>query len=146
MEATMKTYWAKKGEIKADWHCIDATDKVLGRLASKVARLLMGKHKPIYTPNVDCGDFVIVTNAGKIKLTGTKAQTKTYQRYTYYPGGHKVIPYQTMRATHPERIITEAVKRMLPKNKLASQMLSKLKVYAGANHPHAAQQPQTLEL
>ena len=142
----MKTYWANKNEIEADWHCIDATDKVLGRLASRVARLLMGKHKPIYTPNVDCGDFVIVTNAEKVRLTGNKANTKTYQRYSYYPGGRKVIPYQTMLAKHPERIIQEAVKRMLPKNKLAMQMFTKLKVYAGAEHPHAAQKPQVLEL
>ena len=142
----MKTYWANKNDIKADWHCVDATDKVLGRLASRVARLLMGKHKPIYTPNVDCGDLVIITNAGKVKLTGNKAQTKTYQRYSYHPGGQKVIPYQTMLAKHPERIIQEAVKRMLPKNKLARQMLTKLKVYAGKDHPHAAQKPQVLEL
>lgn len=142
----MKTYWAKKDDIKADWHCVDATDRVLGRLASQVARVLMGKHKPIYTPNVDCGDFVIVTNAEKVRVTGNKAETKIYQRYSYYPGGRKVIPYQTMMARHPERIIKEAVRKMLPKNKLARQMLSKLKIYAGAEHPHAAQKPAALEL
>ena len=142
----MKTSVAKNGEVKADWHSVDASGKVLGRLAARVARLLMGKHKPIYTPHVDCGDFVIVTNASKVRLTGNKAQTKTYQRYSYYPGGQKIIPFETMIQKHPERVIQEAVRRMLPKNKLARQMLSKLKVYAGEEHPHAAQQPNPLEL
>ena len=142
----MKTYLAKKNEVTAAWHCVDASGKVLGRLAVRVARLLMGKHKPIYTPNVDCGDFVIVTNASKVKLTGNKSQTKTYQRYSYYPGGQKVIPFQTMIQRHPERVVQQAVRLMLPKNKLARQMLSKLKVYAGPEHPHAAQKPTVLEL
>jgi len=142
----MKTYLAKNDEVTAAWHCVDASDKVLGRLAAQVARLLMGKHKPTYTPNVACGDFVIVTNASKVRLTGNKAQTKTYQRYSYYPGGQKLIPFQTMIQMHPERVIEQAVKRMLPKNKLATQMLSKLKVYAGPEHPHAAQKPVLLEL
>ena len=146
LELTMKTYLAKKNEITADWYCIDAAGKALGRLASKVATLLMGKHKPIYTPNVDCGDFVIITNASQIKLSASKAQTKTYERYSYYPGGRKVIPFATMIERHPDRVIIQAVKRMLPKNKLAGQMLSKLKVYAGAEHPHAAQQPKPFEL
>ena len=142
----MKTYVAKKNEVKADWHCVDASGKVLGRLAVRVARLLMGKHKPIYTPHVDCGDFVVVTNASKVKLTGKKAQTKTYQRYSYHPGGQKVIPFETMIQKHPERVIQQAVRRMLPKNKLARQMLSKLKVYGGAEHPHTAQKPKALDL
>ena len=142
----MKTYLAKNSEVKADWHSVDASGKVLGRLAVRVARLLMGKHKPIYTPHVDCGDFVIVTNASKVRLTGNKAQTKTYQRYSYHPGGLKVIPYETMIQKHPDRVIREAVRRMLPKNKLARQMLSKLKVYGGEEHPHAAQKPSPLEL
>ena len=142
----MKTYLAKKSEITHDWHCIDAQGKALGRLAVKVARILMGKHKPIYTPNVDCGDYVVVTNAELVKLSGTKSQTKTYQRYSYYPGGQKVEPFATVIKRQPERVIQQAVKRMLPKNKLARQMFSKLKVYAGAEHPHAAQKPQALEL
>ena len=142
----MKTYVAKKSQVTAAWHCVDASDKVLGRLAAQVAMLLMGKHKPTYTPNVDCGDFVVVTNASKVKLTGNKAQAKTYQRYSYYPGGRKIIPFRAMIHEHPERVFEQAVKRMLPKNKLATQMLNKLKVYAGPEHPHAAQKPALLEL
>lgn len=142
----MKTYVAKKEDVTADWHCVDADGQVLGRLAAKIARILMGKHKPIYTPHVDCGDFVVVTNASQIRLTGKKAQTKTYQRYSYHPGGLKVIPFEKMREQHPDRIIRFAVKRMLPKNKLATQMLSKLKIYAGPEHPHAAQKPKALKL
>ena len=142
----MKTYVAKKNEVTADWFCVDAADQILGRLAVQVARLLMGKHKPIYTPHVDCGDFVIVTNSSQIRLTGNKAKTKTYQRYSYYPGGRKLIPFATMIERHPERVIQHAVRRMLPKNKLAVQMLSKLKVYAGPEHPHAAQKPKPFTL
>ena len=142
----MKTYVAKKEDVIADWHCVDADGQILGRLAAKIARVLMGKHKPIYTPHVDCGDFVVVTNAGRIRLTGRKAQTKTYQRYSYHPGGLRVIPFEKMREQHPDRIIRFAVRRMLPKNKLATQMLSKLKIYAGPEHPHAAQKPKPLKL
>ncbi len=142
----MKTYLAKKNEITADWYCVDATGQVLGRLAAQVARLLMGKHKPIYTPNVDCGDFVVITNARQVRLTGNKAQTKTYERYSYYPGGRKVIPFTTMIQRHPDRVIRHAVRLMMPKNKLARQMLSKLKVYDGPEHPHAAQQPKPFKL
>ncbi len=142
----MKTYLAKKNEVTADWFCVDAADQVLGRLAVQVARLLMGKHKPVYTPHVDCGDFVIVTNASQVRLTGNKAQTKTYQRYSYYPGGQKIIPFATMIERHPERVIQHAVRRMLPKNKLAKQMLSKLKVYGGPEHLHAAQKPKPFTL
>ncbi len=142
----MKTYLAKKNEITADWYCVDADDQILGRLAVQVARLLMGKHKPIYTPNVDCGDFVVVTNASRVRLTGNKAQTKTYERYSYHPGGRKVIPFATMIERHPDRVIRQAVRRMMPKNKLARQMLSKLKVYDGPEHPHAAQKPKPFKL
>ncbi len=142
----MKTYLAKKSEITADWYCVDADGEILGRLAVQVAKLLMGKHKPIYTPNVDCGDFVVVTNASKIRLTGNKAQTKTYERYSYHPGGRKVIPFATMIQRHPDRVIRQAVRLMMPKNKLARQMLSKLKIYDGQDHPHAAQKPQPFEL
>ena len=142
----MKTFLAKKSEITADWHCVDATGQVLGRLAAQVARLLMGKHKPIYTPNVDCGDFVVITNASRVRLTGTKAQTKTYERYSYHPGGRKVIPFATMIQRHPDRVIRHAIRRMMPKNKLAAQMLSKLKVYDGPEHPHAAQKPKPFKL
>ena len=142
----MKTYLAKKNEITADWYCVDADDKVLGRLAVQVAKLLMGKHKPIYTPNVDCGDFVIVTNASRVRLTGNKNQTQTYERYSYHPGGRKVIPFATMIERHPDRVIRHAVRRMMPKNKLAREMLSKLKIYAGSEHPHAAQKPKPFEL
>ena len=142
----MKTYLAKKSEITADWYCVDADGEILGRLAVQVARLLMGKHKPIYTPNVDCGDFVVITNASQVRLTGNKAQTKTYERYSYHPGGRKVIPFATMIQRHPDRVIRQAVRLMMPKNKLARQMLSKLKIYDGQDHPHAAQKPQPFEL
>ena len=142
----MKTYLAKKSEITADWYCVDADGEILGRLAVQVAKLLMGKHKPIYTPNVDCGDFVVITNASKVRLTGNKAQTKTYERYSYHPGGRKVIPFATMIQRHPDRVIRQAVRLMMPKNKLARQMLSKLKIYDGQDHPHAAQKPQPFEL
>ena len=142
----MKTYLAKKSEITADWYCVDADGEILGRLAVQVAKLLMGKHKPIYTPNVDCGDFVVITNASKVRLTGNKAQTKTYERYSYHPGGRKVIPFATMIQRHPDRVIRQAVRLMMPKNKLARQMLSKLKIYNGQDHPHAAQKPQPFEL
>ena len=142
----MKTYLATKNEITADWYCVDAEDQILGRMAVQVAKLLMGKHKPIYTPNVDCGDFVVVTNASRIRLTGNKAQTQTYERYSYHPGGRKVIPFATMIERHPDRVIREAVRRMMPKNKLARQMLSKLKIYAGSEHPHAAQNPKPFKL
>ena len=142
----MKTYLAKKSELIPDWHCVDADGQILGRLAVQVARLLMGKHKPIYTPNVDCGDFVVVTNASKVRVTGNKAQTMTYERYSYHPGGRKVIPFGTMIQRHPDRVIRHAVRCMMPKNKLARQMLSKLKVYDGSEHPHAAQKPKPFEL
>lgn len=135
------SFLAKPGEVDQGWFVVDATDKILGRLATKIATVLMGKHKPIYTPHVDTGDFVIVTNAAKVKVTGKKAETMVYPRYSYYPGGYKEIPYKRVLERHPDRIIREAVRRMLPKNALGRKMLSKLKVYGSEGHPHQAQQP-----
>ncbi len=133
---------AKGGEWSPAWRHIDADGKILGRMAVEIARVLMGKHKPTYTPHVDTGDFVVVTNAEKVRVTGRKAETMHYDRYSYYPGGYKEIPYSQVRARHPDRIITEAVRRMLPKNALGRKMLKKLKVYRGEDHPHAAQHPK----
>jgi large subunit ribosomal protein L13 len=138
---TIRSYVAKKVDVVPQWYHIDATDQVLGRLAAKIAPVLMGKHKPTYTPHVDTGDCVVVTNVDKIRLTGKKALTKEYATYTYYPGGHKVVPFDKMFARHPDRVLLMAVRRMLPKNKLARHMLKKLKVYRGQTHPHAAQNP-----
>lgn len=131
----------KPGQLRGRWYHVDATDQVLGRLATRIATVLMGKHEPRYTPHVDTGDFVVVTNAEKIRLTGTKADTKRYTRYSYHPGGFKEIPYRRVLDRHPDRIILEAVRRMLPKNAMGRRMLTKLKVYAGDTHPHQAQQP-----
>ena len=142
----MSTYTPKRGEIKADWHTIDATDQVLGRLAAKVAMILQGKNKPTYTPHVDTGDFVVILNAEKVKVTGSKAEHIEYDTYSRYPGGRHVYSYRTMKELHPERVIQLAVKRMLPKNKLGRHMLTKLKIYNGTEHPHAAQQPKELKL
>jgi len=141
-----KTTLEKTGERQASWHRVDADGQVLGRLASEVAVLLMGKHRPEYTPHVDSGDFVVVTNCEKVLLTGRKADTKVYQRYSYYMGGRKEISFRDVMAKKPEMVLTEAVRRMLPKSKLGRQMLKKLKVYAGSEHPHAAQQPEAYEL
>jgi len=142
----MKTYMAKTGEITAQWHLVDATEKVLGRLATQIATVLIGKHHPEYTPHVDTGDFVVVINAEKVRLTGKKWSQKAYQRFSGYPGGRKEIPAERVRQRHADRIIRDAVRRMLPKNKLARQMLGKLKVYAGPDHPHQAQNPQPLDI
>jgi len=142
----IKTYIAKKENIQRDWYVIDATDKVLGRMASRIAMILQGKTKPIYTPHVDTGDFVIVTNAEKIKLTGNKINEKVYYTHSGYPGGFKEHPIKKWMEKHPDRIVNLAVKRMLPKTKLGSAMLKKLKVYAGSDHSHEAQQPKTLEI
>lgn len=142
----MSTYTAKPGEIKANWHVVDASDQVLGRLAAKLAIILQGKHKPTYTPHVDTGDYVIVLNAEKIRVTGKKAEQIQYDTYTRYPGGHYWFSFREMNENHPERIIEIAVKRMLPKNKLGRHMLQKLKVYKGDKHDHAAQQPKELKL
>ena len=142
----IKTFIAKKEDVQRDWYTIDATDKVLGRMASRIAMILQGKTKPIYTPHVDTGDFVVVTNAEKIKLTGNKINEKVYYSHSGYPGGFKEIPIKKWMEKHPDRIVTLAVKRMLPKTKLGSAMLKKLKVYAGPDHSHEAQQPKTLEI
>jgi len=141
----MKTYMAKPGELTAKWWLVDAQDKVVGRLASDIAMILMGKHAPTYTPHVDTGDFVVVINAEKVTFTGKKWQDKEYNWYTGYPRLRKENA-ATRLARDPERILSEAVRRMLPKNKLASKMLTKLKVYVGGEHPHQAQQPQPKEL
>ncbi len=138
---------AKKGELQAKWHVVDASDQVLGRLAVRVATILMGKHRPEYTPHVDTGDFVIVLHADKVRVTGAnKPMQRTYQRYSRYPSGLRIIPLADMRKQKPEFVIIEAVRRMLPKTRLGSQMLTKLKVYAGGEHPHQAQMPKALEL
>ncbi|NLM52703.1 MAG: 50S ribosomal protein L13 [Firmicutes bacterium] len=136
------TYMPKAGEIERKWYIVDATDKPLGRLASEVARILRGKHKPIYTPHVDTGDHVIVINADKVVLTGKKTEQKFYYRHSGYPGGLKKVSYGTLLATKPERVIMLAVKGMLPHNRLGRKMLKKLRVYAGSEHPHEAQQPE----
>jgi large subunit ribosomal protein L13 len=125
---------------------VDATDKVLGRLATRVAPILMGKHRPVYTPHVDTGEFVVVINAEKVRLTGNKWKQKTHEHYTKYPSGRRIVPIAEVLAKHPQRIIEEAVRRMLPKNKLGMQMLTKLKVYAGPHHPHQAQQAKPLDI
>jgi len=143
----MKTYMAKTGEIAAKWHVVDASDKIVGRLAAKIAVILQGKHRPEYTPHVDTGDFVIVVNAEKARITGNnKPEQRVYRRYSGYPSGQKVVEYQEMLTTYPDRIITEAVRRMMPKSKLGTAMLSKLKVYAGPDHNHQAQQPEPLDI
>lgn len=141
-----KTTLAKEAQLERNWHLVDAEGKILGRLAAGIAPLLMGKHRPNYTPHIDTGDFVVVINAEKIQVTGRKAETKEYDHYTNHSGGRKVVSYAERMAKHPERIISEAVRRMLPKSKLGGYMLTKLKVYAGSEHPHAAQQPKPLEL
>ncbi len=142
----MKTYMAKTGELEAKWFVIDATDLIVGRMATKIATILMGKHRPEYTPHVDTGDFVVVTNAAKVRLTGLNKPTqRIYDRYSRYPGGRKVVTLEEMLATKPEKVVSEAVRRMLPKSKLGAKMLTKLKVFAGPEHPHQAQQPETLE-
>jgi large subunit ribosomal protein L13 len=141
----MKTYMAKPGEIEQQWHIVDATDQVVGRLASRIAVLLMGKHRPTYTPHVDTGDFVVVVNAEKVRFTGKKWDQKEYRWYTGYPGQRSVSAAVRLERK-PELILREAVRRMLPKNKLAFKMIDKLKIYAGTEHPHQAQQPKELEL
>jgi len=142
----MKSFLAKKEEIQRKWLIVDADGAILGRLAAKIAPILMGKTKPIYTPNVDTGDFVIVINAEKVRLTGKKEEAKEYETYSHYPGGHKYISFKAMMAKKPEKIIELAVKRMMPKNTLARHMMKKLKIYRGNEHKHAAQKPQILEL
>jgi large subunit ribosomal protein L13 len=144
----MSTYMAKPGDdhLKQNWYVIDATDQVVGRLAVTIANILRGKHRPIYTPHQDTGEFVIVINAEKVRFTGKKWEQKSYQAYSHYPGGLKIIPASTLREKHPERILELAVRRMVPRNRLGRKQMDKLKVYAGPQHPHQAQQPKILEL
>jgi large subunit ribosomal protein L13 len=137
---------AKPGELKADWHVIDATDQVLGRLASRVAVLLQGKHKPTYTAHTDTGDFVILLNAEKVRVTGKKAEVLEYDTYSRYPGGRRLYTYRTMSEKHPEKLVELAIRRMLPKSKMGRNILGKLKIYKGNEHPHQAQQPKELKL
>src|SRR5438067_7347459 len=142
----MSTYTPKPGEIKADWHVVDATDKVLGRLASRISVILQGKHKPTYAAHVDTGDFVIVLNADKIKVTGRKADVLEYDTYSRYPGGRHLYSYETMKRLHPEKLLELAIKRMLPKSKMGRNILGKVKIYRGTEHPHAAQQPKEMKI
>jgi large subunit ribosomal protein L13 len=142
----MKCFIAKKEEVVHDWKLVDADNMVLGRMACKIAPMLMGKTKPTYTPHVDTGDYVVVINAANIKVSGNKADTKVYQSYSGYPGGQKTKSFADMMESQPEKVIMEAVRRMLPKNKLGRVMLSKLKVFPGAEHVHAAQNPEKVEL
>lgn len=142
----MKTFSAKSSQVQRDWYIVDASDKVLGRLASEIAHRLRGKHKPEYTPHVDTGDYIVVVNAEKIAVTGNKANDKVYYHHTGHPGGIKSTRFKDMIEKHPTRVIEAAVKGMMPKNKLGRAMLSKLKVYAGDQHAHAAQQPKLLEI
>lgn len=141
-----RTTIARVGHTDARWYVVDATDKTLGRLASSIAVRLMGKHKPIYTPHVDTGDFIVVLNTSKIKVSGRKMEQREYDWYTNYPGGRGVTSMKDMLARHPNKLFEMAVRRMLPKTKLGEQMLRKLKCYKNADHPHAAQRPEKLEL
>ena len=142
----MRTYTPKPADIQRQWHVIDAADVVLGRLASQAAKLLRGKHKPYFAPHLDCGDFVVIVNAGKVAMTGNKAQQSRVHRHSGYPGGLTSTSYADVLATRPERIVEKAIKGMIPHNSLGRQVLSKLKVYAGPTHPHQAQSPVPYEL
>jgi large subunit ribosomal protein L13 len=142
----VRTFSPKAGDIQRQWHVIDASDVVLGRLASQTAILLRGKHKPIFAPHVDTGDFVIVINAEKVALSGNKLEDKRAYRHSGYPGGLRSVAYRDLLARHPEKVVEKAVRGMLPKNSLGRQMLRKLKVYAGPDHPHSAQQPTVFEI
>jgi len=142
----MSTYFAKPEEIARQWHVVDASGQVLGRLAAKISTILQGKHKATYTPHVDTGDFVIVLNAEKVRVTGKKADVIEYETYSRYPSGRHTYSYKTMSELHPEKLIYLAVKRMLPKSKMGRDLLTKLKVYKGLDHPHSAQQPKELKL
>jgi large subunit ribosomal protein L13 len=142
----MKTISAKKESVTRDWYVVDAADKTLGRLSTEIANRLRGKHKPEFTPHVDTGDYIVVVNAEKVKVTGNKSTDKLYHHHTGYPGGIKSITFDKLIDKAPERIIEKAVKGMMPKNKLSKAMMSKLKIYAGSEHPHAAQQPTPLDI
>ena len=147
MNVNMKTFMAKQGQVEQKWYVVDVTDKVLGRVATRIAMILMGKHRPQYTPHVDTGEFVVVVNASKVRFTGNnKLAQRTYQSFSGYPGGQKETTLGEMMEKKPEKVISEAVRRMLPKNKLGTAMLSKLKVYAGSEHPHQAQTPENLDI
>ena len=141
----MKTLSIKKSEIKRDWYIVDASNQNLGRLASNIAQIIRGKHKPFYTPNLDMGDFVVVVNAEKVNLSGNKRNQKEYWRHTGYPGGQKVVNFKTMQEKYPERVVLSAVRGMLPHNRLGRKLFNHLKVYSGGNHPHGSQQPKKLE-
>jgi len=142
----VKTYTVRKGDIKREWYVVDAQGKTLGRLASEIAKILRGKHKPIYVPHLDCGDYVIVVNAEKVRVTGKKLDQKFYYRHSGYPGGLTSISLRNQLQKHPTRVMEAAVRGMLPKNRLGRAMIKKLKVYAGDSHPHQAQQPKALAL
>jgi len=142
----VKTYTARAEDIEREWFLVNAEGKTLGRLASEIAQVLRGKHKPIYSPHLDCGDYVIVVNAEKVRVTGRKLDQKMYYRHTGYPGGIKSISLRNQLQKHPERVLEAAVRGMLPKNRLGRKTMRKLKVYAGDSHPHQAQQPKVLEL
>jgi large subunit ribosomal protein L13 len=142
----MKTYSAKAGDVHQDWYVVDATDKTLGRLAAEIAHRLRGKHKPEYTPHVDTGDYIVVVNCEKVRVTGAKATDKMYYHHTGYPGGIRSASFEKLIDRAPERVLQRAVKGMLPRNPLGRAMFRKLKVYAGSEHPHAAQQPQPLNI
>jgi large subunit ribosomal protein L13 len=142
----MKTFSAKQHEVQHDWYLVDAKDAVLGRLASQIAARLRGKHKAIYTPHVDTGDFVVVVNADKLRVTGNKAQDKLYHRHSTFPGGLYTTNFTKLQQRHPDRVLQKAVRGMLPKGPLGFAMLRKLKIYAGESHPHAAQQPKPIDL
>jgi large subunit ribosomal protein L13 len=142
----MKSFMAKKTDVDSKWVLVDAEGVILGRIAAKIAPILMGKTKPTYTPHVDTGNYVVVVNADKIKVSGKKTQDKEYDYYTHFPGGRKIVSFADMMAKKPEKVIELAVRRMLPKNKLGRKMLKKLKVYRGSEHPHQAQRPEKIEL
>jgi large subunit ribosomal protein L13 len=137
---------AKPGEVAAQWFVVDATDQVLGRLAARIAMIVQGKNKPTYTPHVDTGDFVIVLNAEKLRVTGKKAEVLEYDTYSRYPGGRHLYSFKTMKQLHPEKLLELAVRRMLPKSKMGRNILGKVKIYKGDKHPHSAQQPKELKL
>jgi large subunit ribosomal protein L13 len=145
-ELKLRTFSAKPTDIERDWYIVDAEGVILGRLASQIAQILRGKHKPIFTPHMDTGDFVVVINADKIRMSGAKEEKKHYFHHTGYPGGARVQSYKDVMKKHPERIVQSAVKGMIPHNRLGRKILKKLKVYAGTEHPHSAQQPKPLEI
>jgi large subunit ribosomal protein L13 len=142
----MSTFMANRDNIEQGWFVIDAAEQVVGRLAVRIADVLRGKHRPEYTPHCDTGEFVVVINAARMKFTGKKLQTKTYQAYSHYPGGQKIVSARDLMARRPERVLELAVRRMVPRNKLGRQQMTKLKIYAGPSHPHQAQQPRELTI